>query len=230
MFIINAYRFLKNICSTTLNGSNEYVTVPFDSNIRFQIGQTRSFSFWVKTTGSANRIIISNLLTNAFLGFTAGIDTTGRVSFTIRRLNTEYIDIRSTNSFNDGNGHHVVITHNGSATASGIEIYVDKLQETKVIIRNDTTSAYISTDANNIGRNPAFSSYFNGSLDKLIFYNKELTAGEVTTLYNYGRKAGDVGISGVVSQWEMDALNPPDVVGSNNGTSVNMDASNIVCE
>ena len=81
-----------------------------------------------------------------------------------------------------------------------------------------------------LGRNPFTTSpnYLDGKIDKPIIYNTELTAGNVTTIYNYGRKSGLIGIGNEVSQWEMDALNPTDEIGSNDGTSTNMDATNIV--
>ena len=60
---------------------------------------------------------------------------------------------------------------------------------------------------------------------KQLFQQKQT---DILNIYNYGRKAGLIGIGGEVSQWELDTLNPIDVIGSNNGTSVNMDSSNIV--
>ena len=51
----------------------------------------------------------------------------------------------------------------------------------------------------------------------------------MTGIYDQGRLDTDYSeITGIISHWKMDALNPRDEIGSNDGTSINMDSSNIL--
>ena len=79
-----------------------------------------------------------------------------------------------------------------------------------------------------IGTVTGFPSFFNGAFDKVIFYDDTLSDAEVDTIYNYRRNKGLIGIGNEVSQWEMDDINPTDIINGYNGTGVNMDATNII--
>ncbi len=93
------------------------------------------------------------------------------------------ITIKSTlSTYNDGAWHFVTATRNKAAGV--IILYVDGSQVATSSGTN--TSALTAPTLIGLGRNPcAASGVFTGSLDDIIAYNRVLTAGEVTNLYNY---------------------------------------------
>ena len=164
----------------------------------------------------------------AWVGFSIVKKASDNITFDVRKGPTSlnYSRVQTINTVNSNQWYHLVVTY-GGVKAPTMKIYLDGVLQTTTSTYDTLSSAYSNTGIIDIGR--LYDNYYlDGKIDKAIVYNTELTAGEVTTIYNYGRKAGLIGIGNEVSQWEMDTLNPLDVVGSNNGTSVNMDSSNIV--
>lgn len=85
-------------------------------------------------------------------------------------------DIHTNSGITRNNWHHVVITHNSNNDA---EIYIDgTLKETgTLVLESDTSStAYIGSLGN--------SGYFNGSIDDVMIWDRNLNATEIQNLYN----------------------------------------------
>jgi hypothetical protein len=128
---------------------------------------------------------------------------------------------------------HIVGTYDGSSTAAGVNLYKDGVLLSSTDIGSPITGSILTTTPLVIGQRDTSGIYtFEGNGSNSSIYGKELTALEVTGIYDQGR-ASDVdysAIPNVISHWRLNSLNPVDEIGSNNGTSNNMDASNIVCE
>jgi len=90
----------------------------------------------------------------------------------------------------DGNWHHLVfiITGNGQNDIFNSKMYADGQEQDIFSTTNTTvTTAKIRLD---IGR--AGAAYFNGTIDEVMIFNRSLTAGEVTALYELSAKKLDV--------------------------------------
>lgn len=92
-------------------------------------------------------------------------------------------------SWNDGAWHQVVLKVMASGYVRDLEVYVDGSSQTRVAGSNlDFTTINTGTDEFSVGKNiqSSATNYFNGDVDILRIFNDELTAAEITWLYNSG--------------------------------------------
>ena len=230
-FIINSYRHAGEvIIHTTFDGTNEYVNC--GSSIDFDYNDIFSFSGWVYVD-AYNKVVISKLSSPQSRGFRFQVNSSGKLAFLLANTlspATNTLIVETTPTLSLGQWYNVGFSYDGSTNNSGVIFYIDGSSVAKDSpIANSLSSTTINTSDVLIGAQNSVSpaKFFDGKQDKLILYNDVVTAGEFSTIYNYGRKAGLIGIGNEVSQWEMDALNPSDEIGSNDGTSANMDSNNI---
>jgi len=159
-----------------------------------------------------------------------GVDSGGSTIGTIQKkgLGTVFVD---------GLWHHVVVTYDGSESASGVKFYVDGVEDTLTQTLIDSLSGNSVNDPTvdfKIATAPRYggNDFYNGNIDELaIWSTTALTQEQVTTLYNGGEPAR---IDGATAHWRMgeDATfntnwNVPDNVGSATGTSANMTISDL---
>jgi hypothetical protein len=127
--------------------------------------------------------------------------------------------------------YHIVATYNGNLDTSGIEIYINGVQQIKTIEFNNLTGNFDSTSDVSIGVISNTGFYFDGKIDNVRIRNIILTPSQVLTAYNGGtpiapivgglildNRIGDGAIFGV------DNWNDPDKSETITGTqSVNME-------
>lgn len=97
--------------------------------------------------------------------------------------------IRVTHNFNPviNTWYHAVFTYNGNSAQSGLKMYIDGLQvgtttgSGTYIAMDNTTSELAISSSRGFGNFP-----INGQMDEVAIFDKELTALEVTELYNRG--------------------------------------------
>lgn len=158
-----------------------------------------SFSVWLKrkATGAQMTILCKQDQNSpgagGFRGYHILIDSTDKLWVFMISNNavTNQIQLKSTNAvLADTNPHHIAFTYDGSATAAGVKLYVDGSAVAKTVT-NDALSATMSTTANlNLGLDPdGVTKNLNAYIDELYLWNKELSAGEVTSIYNSGTPA-----------------------------------------
>ena len=86
----------------------------------------------------------------------------------------------ASNSYNDGNWHHVVGTIDSNRV---MKLYIDGNVESSTPTANSSASSPLYTLE--IGRRASLNSqYFNGSIDQVRIYDKSLSSDEVSILYN----------------------------------------------
>ena len=128
---------------------------------------------------------------------------------------------------NDGLWHHVCSTWNST---EDIKIYLDGTLKDTTSIAGDFTGSFSSAA---IGNNAAGGGFWIGNIDEVSIYNIELSAANVTTLYNDGLPYTVEADSGLIGWWRMgdgtltgDAIATyptiPDETGNNDGTMTNM--------
>ena len=167
----------------SFNGSSSHI----DTNYTIPAISTQSISVWFKSKlvgtrqfifsdsdsgGSSNSVRLS-------LGYRAD----GKFQFGIGNGSSHWFDITSIDGSNylDGNWHNLVLVINGTS----VKLYADG---NTTPIANLTSSVSLGTAGTYniyLGRLGAYNGlYFNGSIDQVRIFNKALSAGEVTTLYN----------------------------------------------
>jgi len=114
--------------------------------------------------------------------------------------------IRSEDALTTG-WHFVVATYSGSGAASGFSLYVDGTVESNPY----TYKGFTYTAMENTTANVALGAYANATakladkLDNTALFDKELSAAEVTTLWNSGNGTEDYSSlsANLISQWKM---------------------------
>jgi len=184
--------FLMNGCKSTidsggtprggyvlaLNGTNQYVELPNSVNDF----KDMSIAVWVKWTGTASDQKIWSMGdgSSKIMYLTPKNSSTSKVRFSITDgTTTQFIDGAAAL----GTGWtHVVVTFSGNTGT----LYVNGAQagqNTSMTLDPDSMSAALMENCNYIGRDTA-GNYFQGSVDDFRAYNKTLSSGDVTTLYN----------------------------------------------
>ena len=224
-FLMNIYRYVTSLIHTTFDGTNEYVTM--GDVLDFSRTDSFSVSFWFNPSTVATSFVVCKRASIA--GWACSINT-NKLQFILNGTTSgRRIIARGNTVLSTSTWYHVLITYDGSEDIGGVNFYINSSAETITTIDNDLLAEdTTNSDPLTIGDKSGTGTNFHGKIDKVVIYNDVVTSGEATTIYNYGRKAGLIGIGNEVSQWELDTLNPSDEIGSNDGTSTNMDSSNIV--
>jgi len=173
------------------NGSSSNVELPTGSP--FNDSDTiKSISAWVKADTTSSRVypfsIGSTTTDNQFFNFGYLGDSNNILVFMRNGSNSNQA-YHSASTTTDTNWHHIVVQTTGSA----VEIYLDGESKSvsSTYAGSGSASSWISyinytgTVRANIGTNASFDpQYSNGKIDQVRFFNKALSASEVTTLYN----------------------------------------------
>ena len=226
-FNIRILNSFNNIYSTNFDGVDDYVDIASSGSvINTSIG---SFSLWanIGVMGSSGyfinyRVDSDNQIS---LFYHAG---TNEVTMRYKADGTESAAVVTDAIENDGLWHHIAGTWNSSGN---VKVYLDStLTDTTVIVGTFSgTPAYAS-----IGSSGIESSYYVGKIDEVSLFNVELSAADVTTLYNDGLPYTVVADTGLIGWWRMgdggiigDPIAtfptiPDESSNSNNGTMTNM--------
>ena len=228
-----------NAYSTTFDGGTEYVEFGTAPDFHFSNSDPFTIVAWVKYTSSfgGQQTIVSNQdSTSSYSGIDfhkAGNET---LEIEIRHNFGNRIRVASTTKFDTlDKWYHVAATYDGSGVAAGVNIYIDGVQEIPDI-NNDTLVETIATWATwRIATRSNESNWHLGSLDEIAVYSSELTESQIEEIYNLGIPTNLIYLSSasdLISWWRMGdgdtATTIFDAVGSNDGTLVNMDATNYV--
>ncbi len=175
---------LPNEFALSLDGATKYGNMgdiaSFERDFSF------SSVFYFNTTASGGAIISRRNGAGAFKGWEVNT-TSGQVGLNLSSNNVtgnRLVARTTAATFNDGFWHHGVVTYDGSSSTSGVKIYIDGVSEAVTsVINNLTSSIIVSADAN-IGSRNNGENLFNGLVDEVGIYDKELSASEVTQIYN----------------------------------------------
>lgn len=175
-----------NLKSVLFGGTDEFVVVGGVGN--FERTTAFSISCWFKTSSAAAEFIISRQANSGlFAGWNIFIEA-GKIKTALINNNgtSNRIFIQTNSTFNDSNWHHLVMTYDGSSNTSGLFLYLDGSLAAITVITN-SLSASILTSANfQISGRDGANVVLNGSVDETAIYDKDLSAAEVTEIYNLG--------------------------------------------
>jgi len=176
----------------SFDGSGDYVDIA-DSNITDITGAI-SVAAWIKTraiTGGNREILLKYQ------------DSSAMYSQYMFQLNNQNVRLRisngtlypavitSTNPIQIGNWYHVVGVWDGTTNSGGMKIYINGALNTSA--QSTISSIWDPGDGTNyrmfIGGDilGGYQEYFDGIIDEVRLYNRELSAQEVQRLYNLGR-------------------------------------------
>jgi hypothetical protein len=171
--------------SFEFDGSTDYIgcgNAPYFQNLT-----QFSFSLWAKqTTATTQKCFISDWIYNNNGNFaiqTANVlGSATTLNFAVRELGGTPRIITTVNyPFIENVWNHIVVTFN-SGTAN---IYVNGISESFTGSTLPTSLAY-GNGVLEIGRLNGLGRYFNGNIDEVAIFNSELSASDVTSIYNSG--------------------------------------------
>ena len=196
-----------------------------------------SISTWIKDTTAGTRVIVSKL-DGSGVGFLlhAGVFSGQKIIWYPCIASGGNIQVRNSSAINDGNWHHILATYDGSGNASGAKLYIDGSLDTNII--TDTfTGTSSSTGPLQISAYNGTSFPFYGNISNTSIFNVELTPTEVLKVYANGLPQDLTNFTPQpVSWWTLSKESfwngsdwiVRDMIGSNDGTSVNMGVDSLV--
>tara|TARA_R110002124_G_scaffold491_1_gene2352 strand:+ start:1024 stop:2115 length:1092 start_codon:yes stop_codon:yes gene_type:complete len=223
--IINSFN---NIYSTAFDGVDDYVDI--DSSGSAINTVEGSFSLWAKVGTMASSAYFINYrvdTNNQIQIFYHASSNEVRINY--KAGGTSALAVFTDAIENDGLWHHIVGTWDVSGDE--VKIYLDGTlkQTTNSLGTFVGTPAYASIGSSGVG-----SSYYTGSIDEVSLFNVELTASQVTNLYNDGLPYTVAADTGLIGWWRMGdggitgnpiaifPTIPDDSSNSNNGEMTNM--------
>lgn len=236
MWLINPHRFGLpfNQFSMDFDGVNEGIDCGNDASLDFEFSNTFSLSIWAKfnNVSSIQHLISKQQDTGDVTGYAILLLANGTIRWNRQNDNGPDVSARIvTNAAISANAwHHIVCTTDGTASATGMTIYIDGVSvATTTEFNNLGTNTISNTETFKIGVRGTSSFPLNGKADEVTVYNSEISSGDVTTLYGGGTPT-EPSTTNLVSYWKKGEgatfstnWTIPDEQGSNTGTSVNME-------
>lgn len=157
-----------------------------------------TWSFWIRpanTKPDTNRILIDGPLVSNTFSYIITINplsaqtASGVLAITLQTSTGNSIGRYTSAPLRKGRVSHVAITYTGSEVNTGIKIYINGTEDTSAVLTSAGTYTGLLNDSNariQFGSVNSSTSSFGGDLKEFCFWNKALSAGEVTTLYNAG--------------------------------------------
>ncbi|MBW2673324.1 MAG: LamG domain-containing protein [Deltaproteobacteria bacterium] len=224
--------------SSTFNGTDEYVTM--GDVLDFDRTDPLSISLWFKVS-SGGAFLVSKMEdggTNRGYGLYLVADGRLQLIFYGNTAVSDWMYAATTATWIDGDWHHVVFMHDGSSTLAGLTCYVDGASQAFGTTADNLLLTTVSSAPFMIGTRTALDAYLAGKIDDVAIYDSELSLAEVTAIYNSGEPVDNRLLSSepdMVGYWRMgDGATSPtiqdDSTNSNDGTMVNMDASNFTAD
>jgi len=171
----------------SFDGSNDYVSTT-ETGLDFQASDSFTVAFWFKTTDTGEAGFISrwNQSNNGWLVLKdSGTTASFRMSSNWGGGNAIRA-VATNNAFSDGAWHHLAVTYGGSGHSS-IKMYVDGTAQTLNVNLTGTvgTITYGTNLAFGVKEGTgSFSDKYDGDLDDIGIWKRELTATEISDLVN----------------------------------------------
>jgi hypothetical protein len=170
--------------------SSEKIVIANESNFDFERTQEFSASMWfyLNSTGVNRFPLTKQEASGNYRGWGLWIQTNNKLRFDLVSAggSNNYLAVEATNAFSSGSWIHFGFSYSGSSTVAGVKLYINgSVDSTATSIRNTLTATILNAISVEIGnRNGAFN--FDGLIDEVGIWNKELSSSEFSDLYNSG--------------------------------------------
>jgi len=175
--------FGQSAFALNLSGSNQYLTAASSNDFK----QTGNFTVeaWFKTSSASYQHIVTvydqNVYATTIYGYDIFIDNAGKINFEIGKntgpnQGTDAKVLVGSNSWKDGNWHHLAAVYNGST----MQIFIDGVSDGSVSWSGN--AGYPSTIYPVIGagaNQPTPVEYWNGSLDEVRIWSTARTSAQI---------------------------------------------------
>ena len=213
--------------SFAFDGVDDYIEVNYSTSLNITSAQT--YSFWFNTT-TASAMYPITYGSGSQLKYAIQLyATSNRIRLLIWDGSGVGVTIDNTEVFDDGQWHHLAFTTDALTTTDGVKIYFDgNLLTNKGTLSNNGIRSI--TQNLFIGKTPNSTMFrFNGNMDEISYFNSELSATDINSIYGGGTPSSISSLS-PISHWRMgeDATFstnwslPDNGSASNTGTSANM--------
>lgn len=222
--------------SLLFDGVNDFLDLGAVADLQFERTDSFSFEFWAKPLSVAIGRFYS---ARSSAGDTPGIEVLwvgGEVQFLLNADNApvDRAYVETTATPQPGIWHHIVCTYDGSSAVSGMKIYINNVSDTLTTLSDTLSATIVDTGDVKIGTNRAETQFFNGYISRVTIFDKELSANEVSQLFNRKNVLNLDTMSATGDQlhrYEMGdgatSLTISDEVGSDDGTMTGMAGSAI---
>lgn len=226
--------------SVLFDGVDEFVTTANAAGLDEDGTDPFSVSIWCKqaaASGGATQALCGKNA-GALEGWALRLDTSDRPEFIISSdwATADMIRVHSDVAIADTNWHHIAVTYDGGGAASGVTIYIDG----NPVATTTDTDALTGSAANagffRLARAASAAEWYAGYLDEFSKWSIELTAGNITALYNSGvpKNLRAHAAHASLTAWYGDAFSFPTMYAQvdtkYNGTMTNMEAGDITTE
>ena len=216
--------------SIALDGVDDYVDCGNDSSLNLTSQIT--WSAWVKFNALNNAVnygIVSNFDPNqgfkyTFIYYPSTTSSSRKLRLRINSSSGSLSGYYDTSiDLSDDQWHHVAFSFDGTTNANGIKVYVDGVNVNSFTASN--AGIFSSSGSTLIGAYQTASWFANANIDEVSLYNTELSASDITSIYNSGAP-NDISSLSPVSWWRCgDGDTSPTLTdngsGGNNGTMTN---------
>ena len=215
--------------SIALDGVDDFVDM--GNVLNFERLDTFSISAWVKKNdnGAGMMIVAKQETSLNFKGWMFYFDSANNLKFVLRRQNQTFnrLIATSTNSISSGSWNHVLVTYDGSSTEAGFNFYINGADAGSNGSGGTLGggASLATTIPLQIGTRNSTFNLFEGNIDEVSIFNTELSASDVTTIYN-GGVPNDISSLSPLSWWRCgDGDTSPTLTdngsGGNDGTMTN---------
>ena len=219
-----------NTKSILLDGVDDYVDCGNDSSLNLTSQIT--WSAWVKFNALNNAVnygIVSNFDPNqgfkyTFIYYPSTTSSSRKLRLRINSSSGSLSGYYDTSiDLSNDQWHHVAFSFDGTTNANGIKVYVDGVNVNSFTASN--AGIFSSSGSTLIGAYQTANWFANANIDEVSLYNTELSASDITSIYNSG-VPNDISSLSPVSWWRCgDGDTSPTLTdngsGGNNGTMTN---------
>ncbi len=177
-------------CGVINNGADfstpvKYITFANESNYDFDITSPFTIAAWIKANCQSCIDVIWAKRNNTFSqGYSMHIGNNGRIVFNIENCCSTEIEVTSDTCLDDGTFHHIVVTYSGNSCQGGMIFYTDGVARVPCV--SPIIGTALTCLSFTIGAESDGGRSFDGSIDEISVWSRELTSCDVSDLYNCG--------------------------------------------
>lgn len=178
-----------NTYAVNLDGSNDYIDCGGDADFSFTDGAGNDSAFSVSAWVKLDDNLRSRFVAKGNLEWLFTTDNSRRLSLYLWGSDgtSAYLQRFESAALSTGTWHHIVATYDGSNTVGGLNLYRAGSSITTSTATPGTYAGMASQQgALRIGQWPLNSSVMNGLVDEVTLFDYELTASQVSDIYNSG--------------------------------------------